>query len=308
MAAKRKTPWLALLVGAGCVIVLCMGVLVVGGGAYFFYFQRSAAPLVNEAVITVTVHTAMPTAALPPLLEPTAVDTPTSPAPPLEPTQTPTTEPAAVEPTSPGPALTGEQYRDDYSFFDDFSSEALGWPIYDDGLTILSYENESYKIRIQEPDYYDWAFIPVDFIPIEIWFDAQGSAKSQDGTFGVFCQFQDEDNYTYVEFDLDDNAYMIGQILEGESILLTEANSDDNDWQHTSALDSSPAAVNRIGVSCYLESITLFINDRMVDEVNITQPFDTPGEAAFFVYAFDSAAEAGYEISIDNVEAYQPVQ
>jgi hypothetical protein len=40
----------------------------------------------------------------------------------------------------------------------------------------------------------------------------------------------------------------------------------------------------------------------------VPQPFDDPGEAAFFVYAFDFAGPEGYKVFFDNVETWQPVQ
>jgi len=291
MTEQKRFPWLALILGVGCVGVLCIGVLVVGGGAVYFLTQETAIPSVPEPVVTVPVE----------ILEPTSV-----PAPVVEPTLV---EPTAVEPTTPGTSLTGDQRLDDHSLYDDFSSDALGWPLFDDGKTILKYENQAYSIQITEPDYEDWAYLPVDFIPYEIWFDVQGLPGQQDGTFGVFCQYQNEDNFYYVEFDLEINSYVIGQILNDEHIPLTPQNANGQYWQDASGtLKSPPTSVNRIGVTCYLDSITLFINDQWVDEVGVGQPFDQPGEAAFFVYTFDFAGENGYKIFFDNVEVWQPVQ
>jgi len=285
MAEQRRFPWLAVILGVGCLGILCIGILVVGGGAAYFLAQETAIPSVPEPMFTVPVEVLEPTVVLIPIIEPTSVD-----------------------PSTFGPTLTGNQSLDIQSFFDDFSSEALGWSVFDDGVTILKYEDQAYSFQITEPDYYDWAYIPADFVPYEIWFDVQGTSGAQDGTFGVFCQFQDVDNYYYVEFDLEDNSYLIGQFVNGEDIPLTPENSSGQYWQSASALKSPPTSVNRIGVSCYLDFITLFVNDERVDEVSVAQPFDQPGEAAFFVYTFDFADEDGYKVFFDNVEVWQPVQ
>ena len=167
---------------------------------------------------------------------PTNLPEPTQPAP-----------PPAPAPTDSGPALTGNQRLDEYSLYDDFSSEALMWPLFDDGKTILKYENGAYSFQIAEPDYIDWAYLPVDFIPYEIWFNVQGLAGEQDGTFGVFCQYQDVDNHYYVEFDLQTNSYIIAQYFNGEDIPLTKQNTGGQFWYETSAFKSSPDAVNQIG-------------------------------------------------------------
>ncbi|MBI3160512.1 MAG: hypothetical protein HYZ26_13020 [Chloroflexi bacterium] len=216
------------------------------------------------------------------------------------------TEEAASAPT-PIPetgeqGLTGQQSVDEYRLFDDFSSEALGWPVYDGGRTILRYENQSYSLQVTQPNFYDWAFIPADFFVYEVWFDVQGASGEQDGTFGVMCQYQDEGNYYFVEFDLGTSEYRIGHVQDDYESTLTEP-----EWTFSPDLYSA-TSVNRIGVGCTLGSITLFINDQWANEVSIAAPFENPGEAAFFVYAFDTADSDGYKVIIDNVEAWQPVQ
>ena len=294
----RRFPWWALILGIGCLGLVCLAVIAAGGLAYFSDLN--------------IVLPALPAQGGPatPILAPSMV-APTLPAQPAQPTNLPAPTPVPSSTTVPmdsGPALTGDQRLDDHSLYDDFSSEALGWPVAEDSTIVLKYENQAYSFQITEPDYYDWAYFPVDFIPYEIWFDVQGLAGKQDGTFGIFCQFQDADNYYYVEFDLQDNSYLVGQFVNGEDIPLTEQNSAGQYWQSTSALKSPPTSANRIGVSCYLDSITIFINEQWVDEVSASQPFDQPGEAAFFVYAFDFAGENGYKVFFDNVEVWQPVQ
>ena len=296
---KRRFPWWTVILGVGCFGILCLAVVAAGGLAYFSDLNvvLPALPALTQPVATV------PAPSLP---------APTVPAQPPQPTNLPE-EPAlvpspATAPTDSGPALTGDQRLDDHSLYDDFSSEALGWPVAEDSTIVLKYENEAYSFQIAEPDYYDWAYFPVDFIPYEIWFDVQGLSGPQDGTFGIFCQFQDADNYYYVEFDLQDNSYLIGQFVNGEDIPLTAQSSAGQYWQSASALNSTPTSVNRIGVSCYPDFITLFVNDQWVDEVSVGQPFEQPGEAAFFVYAFDFADEDGYKVFFDNVEVWQPVQ
>jgi hypothetical protein len=276
---------------------MCLAVIAVGGLAFFsdLNIVIPAMPVMSGQATPVP-----PTP--PPATGPVQPSQPTDlPEPPLEPL------PTAI-PADSGLPLTGDQRLDDHSFYDDFSSDALGWPVFDDDKTILQYENGAYSLQIAEPDYYDWAYFPGDFVPYEMEFDVQGLPGQQDGTFGVFCQFQDADNYYYVEFDLALNSYLIGQSVNGEDIPLTTENSSGQYWQSASALKSPPTSVNHIGVSCYLDFVTLFINDQWVDEVNVTQPFDQPGEAAFFVYAFDFAGPSGYKVFFDNVEAWQPVQ
>ena len=53
MVEEKRFPWLAVILGVGCVGVLCVAFLVVGGGAAFFITQRSTSPSVLEPVVTV---------------------------------------------------------------------------------------------------------------------------------------------------------------------------------------------------------------------------------------------------------------
>jgi hypothetical protein len=289
MNPKQKFPWRMIVLGIGCICALCVGVLVVGG-IFYTYTRNTSTPSVIDAVNTlppaITVQPVQ--TSIPILPEPTSTSTPT--------------------PVPSGPTLTGDQQLDEFYLYDDFSSEALGWPVFDDGTTILQYENGQYSFQVAEPDYYDWAYTPVDFPATDIWFDVQGLSGEQNGTFGVFCQFLDEDNYYYVEFDLGTRSYLIGEIINGEQIYLTSENDEGNNWQDTSVLKSNPSSVNRIGISCYLDIITLFINDEWMTDVSVTTPFDTSGEMAFFVYAFDFADADGYKVFFDNVEIYTPQQ
>ena len=295
--SQRRFPWWTLIIGAGCLGFMCVVIVAAGGLAFFsdLNIVLPAVPVLDGTTTSIPA-TSMPATVLVQPSQPTNLPDPT-------PAPSPT-----AKPTDSGPTLTGDQHLDDHSLYDDFSSDALGWPTFDDGSTILKYENLAYSFQVTEPEYYDWAYFPVDFIPYEIWFDVQGQTGLQEGTFGVFCHIQDADNYYYAEFDLETNSYILAQRLNGEDIPLTKQNTVGQFWYETSALKSPPTTVNRIGVSCYLDSITLFINDQWVDEVNVKQPFDKVGEAAFFVYAFDFAGENGYKVLFDNVEVWQPVQ
>lgn len=271
MNEKKNFPWWGVALGVGCICIFCVGVLGVGAFTYA-YLNKSPLPLLSFNQLE------------------------------------PTIAPVIPEPGTSRPSLTGNQQLDEYYFYDDFSSEALAWPVYDDGTTILKYEDGQYSIQITESDYYDWAFIPVDFSPVDVFFDAKNVNVEKDGAFGVFCHYQDEDNYYYVGFDLENREYIIGYAVDGEDIPLTPEGSQDYYWQVTNAFKSSSSAVNRIGISCYRDFITLFINGEWITEITIPAPFSEPGAMAFYVWTFDFAGAEGYKVYFDNVEVYIPVQ
>lgn len=279
MSVKRGFPWWIIAIGLALICIVCVGTVLVGGTAlYFLQSPTPEDPLPPVVIVT----EAPPPTELPPI--PQATD-----APPME--------------SAP---FTGAQEKGENYLIDDFSTKALGWPEFNDGTTIIRYEDMQYSIQITEPDYYDWAFIPVDFKPFEISFDVVGLPGAQNGTFGVFCQYQDEDNQYYVEFDLETRSYIIGEFVDGEDIPLT--GNSDNPWQVAGSLKTLPNEPNHIDISCYRDFINLFVNNEWVTEVNIQQPFGTDGNMAFFVYTFDFVNSSGYKIYFDNVEVYRPVQ
>ena len=201
------------------------------------------------------------------------------------------------EPSSPSEG----QYRDEFTLIDDFSSNAFGWIEYEDEITVLKFENGAYSFQILEPEYYDWSYIPADFSPTFITFDVYGLPGEQDGTFGLMCQYQDETNYYYVEFDLQTKEYVIAKIVDDNYIVLNEPLSEDYDWLTATTLKENPEDTNTITVQCTSTNITLIINDEWVNSVEVSDPFNNPGDMAFFVYAYDFAGPQGYKVFFDNV-------
>ena len=318
----KKTSWIIPALGFGCLGMVIITGLVIGG---FFLFRDQLFPRLTQSSTNMTpegdgIQTITEQAQVTEMsvtegsvitLEPSATVTPefTSTIPiPETSIPTSTSEPSPIPTATSDSLLTGSQYIDETYLYDDFSSDALGWTVYDDGVTITKYEEDAFSIQVKQQNTFDWVYLPVDFVPYEMNFDVRSFDGPQDGTFGVLCQYQDVDNYYYVEIDLLTKEYTIAQSLNDEFIPLTPLNENGQYWQPADQLNEPPTEINQIGVSCYLDIIGLFINNEFVDSVTVDQPFNEPGQAALFVYAFDFAGEAGYKVFFDNVEAFQPVQ
>jgi len=292
---SKSNRWI-IFVGIGCIAILCICGTLVG---VFLVFQRTAASIPFTSNLQNLVPNEILQAIETP--DPLSLELPTLPVVDLP------TLPAigeilpTLESLGAVPGLTGSQYADDFMLVDDFSSDALGWPVYDDGLTILKFENQAYSFQITEPDYLDWAYVPVTFDPSFIMFDVWGLPGDQNGTFGVFCQFQDPTNYYYVEFDLQTRETVIGMIENDEFVPLTEANSSGQYWIPVDALGPSPEDVNTIMIDCQLDSISLIVNEELVHIVPIDSPFEDPGVMAFFLFTFSFAGPDGFHVFIDNV-------
>lgn len=282
-APKSGNKWL-LPVGIGCVVILCLCGVAVGA----FYLLGNT---VRDYATDLGFEDILPTEYVS-IIEETPIQEEV-----IEPTES-----VAILPTDE-PTSSEGQYQDEYTFMDDFSSNAFDWTEYEDDITVVKLEDEAYSFQILEPEYYDWAYIPTSFFPTFITFDVYGLPGEQNGTFGLMCQYQDENNYYYTEIDLETNEYIIAQIIDGEYYLLNEPLADDYDWLTASALNAAPEDPNTITVECSLSAITLIINDEFVNSVTVDQPFTDEGWMAFFVYAYSFADLDGYKIYFDNVIA-----
>ncbi len=342
MSGSSGFPWKTVIIVAAILgILLCCAVVMGGGAAYFLsqsdthlsdYItidlgdepetqpaEENSAPPPTEQVATFPVAV-NPTAAKP-------APSPTIPVKP-KPTRTLTTLPEEIEPPdeesqveeateeilppeeSPQsvPKLTGKQERSDYRIFDDFSSDALNWYQSENDSESVLIKNGVYTLHARESAFQARSEFPVDFIPYEIAFDVKGPSGVQDGTFGVECQYKDDDNLYYVEFDLETREYTIAEINNGVQMALTKVNSVGQYWQPAPSMKSPPTAVNHIAISCYLDNITVFVNDKLVGQVDVKKPLPETGYGTFYVYSLPNADENGYSVSFDNVDIFQPRQ
>jgi hypothetical protein len=342
MEKTKRSVWIPILIGGGVLVIVCIGAVLVGGGAaYFFSDKEISLNLSNEKSVQEKVEltvrptriktaTKIPAVTKPATLTPIPTDEPVN-VPTDEPASVPTEKPASLpleEPTAESlvvvepsvdntptqkepaskPALTGEQRKDNKYIFDDFSSDAMGWSQDKDEYVNLGIEDQEYSIHVLKPDDLEWVYFPVEFIPYEITFDIKEPPDQKNGSFGVYCQYLDENNKYYIEFNLSTKEYVITEMMDGKLIPLTKENSKGQYWQPARNLNSPATTKNHIGISCYLDSISLFINNKLVDQVDVSKPLGEPGEGAFYVYTFPYADKNGYTVILDNVEIYQPVQ
>lgn len=120
MTKQKRFPWLAVILGAGCVGILCVGFLVIGGGAAFFLTQRSVSPSMPKSVVTVQVVTLE--------ILPTATLTVPSPAP------VPTDSPPEIKVLSIGetynqaPSIAQKWRSDAQLIFAEFDFSVNGYP------------------------------------------------------------------------------------------------------------------------------------------------------------------------------------
>jgi hypothetical protein len=297
MKIPEKLTWKHLLLGVGILFVVFLCTLVVGGSAAYFLSDSNANDSdtmqpAQKATVTKPQKTT-------PVVKPTLVKTATI-------TPTPEQQETATKnPENPQGKLTGKQQLTENSMFEDFSSNSQGWKQSADENSVFKIEKGAYSIQVVKPGYLDKADIPVKFPPNEISFDVKGQAGDQPGRFGVYCNYLDAKNSYYVEFDLASNEYVISKIKDGDEIPLTKENSSGQYWLPASSLKSPPTSANHIAISCQRNTISLTINETLIDTVDIAKPLDKPGKAAFYLSTYPTTGENGYKVFFGNVKVSQ---
>lgn len=196
-------------------------------------------------------------------------------------------------PTQPG---IGQSLSED-TLTDDFSSNQFEWAEEADNISVHGFRDGKYFIQVLQPEYFAWSFIPTDFNPTFIRFNAQIEGNVSEGTFGVMCNFQDSDNYDFVEIDLDTRSYQIGREQNDEFTPHTSS-----DWMDAFYLQEDPYAVNQIAVYCTTETIRLEINNNFEAEVNFT-PAEPDGWVALYATSWDTLSSSGFTVYFDDLLA-----
>lgn len=297
--------------GVGVIILGLVGMLV-GGAVAWFSMRTNKDQTASPTAALITVHTKVPPTQI-------ASDTPFptfTPAPSETPTETPTEKPADTETPTPvptetttpsptpttGPVLTGEQYLDDHYVKDDFSSDAFGWPVETTEVTDRGYEEGGYAIRVTDKNFWGISWIPVEFTPKVVEFDARIVEGFPGGEYGVLCNYKDANNYDFVGIDPETSDYVVARRVDNEFVFL-----DDPSWTVTDSLAPSSTDTNHILVECYADRITLFIGDAYQGEWTL----DPPGNQhymALYVFGWDDIGPNGFKVIFDNLEAWVPVQ
>lgn len=343
MSGSSGFPWKTVIIIVVILgVLLCCAVVFGGGAAYFL--SQSGGDLSNIVSIDLGGEPSEETAPSQPTeaataeaeeaaaaVEPEIIEPTPTKAIKQNPTRTPTAEPVEELPVEEPPAeepaqepaeevlpadespdsvpkLTGKQERSEYRIFDDFSSDALDWYQSENDSETVLVKDGVYTLQAGKADYTVWSEFPVNFTPYEIAFDVKGPAGVQDGRFGVECHYKDKDNLYYIEFDLSTREYTIAEIKNGVQMALTKVNSVGQYWHPAPSMKSPPTAVNHIAISCYLDSITVFVNNKLVDQVDVKKPLSETNNGTLYVYSMPNADNKGYSVSFDNVEIFQPRQ
>ena len=302
---KRKSIIWPLLGGGCCLGLLCGAVAVVG---LILFSNSPEIQEITKALTPAAVQVSSPTESPLPEQSAPVIETPlpppvTAPSPQPTPMEViePTAEPVLIEePVAIWPEGIGQEL-DGTSLKDDFSSNLFDWADSQDEIAHYSIEDGHFVIHVLQEDYTSWAYLPTEFDPTFIGFDAAVAPGQDIGAYGVMCHYQDEDNYYFVAIDPGNKEYSIGYQLGGEYYELLPEMVMDSFY-----LNDSPHAVNNIQVACDPDMITLYINNELEAQVSIETQYG--GWVTIFGETWDDMGPDGFKVLFDNLYAFIPVQ
>ena len=292
-ARKGNSALPIVLGGIGCLVLLCIVAMVVA--IVFFLRNRDVSSITDLPQIVEQMAT--------PVVPDEKLEVATQiPLPTFQPVPTQQDQPApSVPQTVPG-EFTGTwsadvgQERSSTYFADNFSSNQFDWADVDDDTRAWAFQDGHYQMHLKTSDYIAWAYLPVDFAPLGVAFDAALPAGFDQGAYGVLCYYQDQDNYHYVAVDVINQEYAIGKYVNNEDMMLM-----DDWWKPTQHLQDSPNAVNHVQVICLSNKIALYINGQLETEVSIDPA--TPGTTAIYAETWEDMPADGLKVQFDNLTA-----
>lgn len=304
---KNSKVWI-LVGGIGCLSVICLAIVLIGG---YFFIQNGFDITELTGDIPAELEEVLAADELPtPEKAEQILDTvktlepiPMGAEDPLEQEE----EPVPTEETLPSPENAsgipgniGQELSDTY-FSDDFSNNQYDWASVQEDYNSFGIENGQYALHLWLEDYVIWAYLPPNFIPNTIGFDAAIVEGADQGAFGVICHYQDQDNYHYVSIDPMTREYSIGYLQDNEYISLIHEM-----WSPSMFLADSPHAVNQYKIACDPDRITLYINNELEAYAEtIPQP---SGKMAIYAETWSQIAPDGFRVLFDNLYAFIPVQ
>ncbi len=200
---------------------------------------------------------------------------------------------------NPAPANTSSQIRTATEIRDDFSTNLLGWSEAEREDSRRGYLPEGqYYIEVDAPGVFALSFLPVDFAPELVEFQAQVPEAAPGGTFGVLCQFSDENNFYLVEIDPASGTLALGQRKDGLYTALT-----DPEWQDAVGLVTVANAANQINVTCSDSEILVSINGQVAGRRGISTPLPQGSQMAIFAAGYEGILATGFQVLIDNLFA-----
>ena len=180
-------------------------------------------------------------------------------------------------------------------FQDDFSDNSGNWYTFVDDSGITDYENEGFRITINETNAYHWTNPDMEFTDTLIEVEATKLGGPEENDFGIICRYQDENNFYF--FTISSDGYFgIAKIVDGtESLVGMEELGFDEE-----AINAGEST-NLVGAECVGTTLTLFANGKKLAEASDSD--FSSGDIGLIASTYE---ESGTDILFDNLKVWLP--
>jgi dipeptidyl aminopeptidase/acylaminoacyl peptidase len=204
--------------------------------------------------------------------------------------------PRLINPAPQTPAAAGAQASPTPElalvYQDDFSDSASGWDDAFDKYTIKQYGNQKYHIVIQTSNLMAWGLANRDIGDFVMEVDAAQEEGPDNNGYGLIFRMQDRQNF--YRYDISgDGFYLLSKFINGEWVTLV-------DWTASPQVNKGQSA-NRLKVSAFGPSISIYANDQLLATVN-DKTF-SHGNFGFFAGTF---SEPNLWVSFDDIRVWSP--
>ena len=179
-------------------------------------------------------------------------------------------------------------------FQDDFSNANSGWATWDDGVSMVAYQDGGLRIFVGEAQFDYWSTPGEKFLDTRVEVEAAKLSGSDDNDFGILCRYKDPDNFYALLISSDGYAGIL-KVKEGEYKLISGESMD-----YFEVIQKG-TALNRLEGQCVGSKLILSANGEQLLEVD---DFDFMyGETGVIAGSYD---ESGVDIFFDNFIVYNP--
>jgi hypothetical protein len=206
----------------------------------------------------------------------------------IEPTQTLEPSPTPKPSISPSPTATLEIiYHDPFTL-----GETWWYEISDEDFGFELTQENNYRVYVNILNARVWSVREMEYSDIHLEVDVSLISGAEDGYFGLFCRFIDEDNYYALVIGV--NGYGgILKVTDGEFEELTSVSQ---------SVDILPAGeINRVQAECVGNKLSVFANDHLL--VEIQDDDHLSGEVGLLV---GTRLSGPIEVIFDNFTIYKP--
>lgn len=176
---------------------------------------------------------------------------------------------------------------------DDFSDSNTNWSTGADDTGSLDYESGEYVFRITTTKLFIWGRPHEDDLSdIHVEVKARNTGEAQDPTFGIICNYQDDQHFYYLGIG-PDGYYGIVKVEGDDDIFLSDEDGQDE------YLQSEAIAINadsyQVAADCANGTLTLYADGQQI--ATAQDASYTQGDVGLFASSFE---ETNAEVHFDD--------